>query len=296
MVFSKSSSVSPGEADDKVRRQAQIRARLLELARERLEFERRIAALHRREYAVGAGLHRQVQVGNELGQLAVTIDDARGHLARVARRIADALNAGDLVHIFEQQREVGDFAVFHDAAVGVDVLAEQRDFLDALLREPCDFGQHVVERSADFLPACEWHDAVGAEFRAPFHDRDESGRVLGASRRQVVELLNLGERDVDLRLAARPAFGDQLGQAVQRLRTKHDVDIRRTLDDDCAFLAGDATTDADHDVRIGLLQVLHAAEVREHLFLRLFTHRTGVEQDHVGFLDAVGLDVAFGLG
>ena len=50
---------------------------------------------------------------------------------------------------------------------GLDAAAHR---LDALLRESCDLGQYIVEWPADFLPACERHDAVGAEFRAAFHD------------------------------------------------------------------------------------------------------------------------------
>ena len=37
--------------------------------------------------------------------------------------------------------------VAHRAAVGVDVLAEQRHFLDALVGQAGDLGQHVVERA-----------------------------------------------------------------------------------------------------------------------------------------------------
>jgi hypothetical protein len=45
-----------------------------------------------------------------------------------------------------------------------------------------------------------------------------------------------------------------------------------------------------------LLQVAHPAEVVEHLLLRLFAHRAGVEQDDVGFLGIVGLDRALAAG
>ena len=46
----------------------------------------------------------------------------------------------------------------------------------------------------------------------------------------------------------RAARADQRGQAVQRLRAEHDVDVRRAPDDRRAFLARDAAADADDEV------------------------------------------------
>ena len=66
-----------------------------------------------------------------------------------------------------------------------------------------------------------------------------------ARRRQVVELLDLGKADVDLRPAVALAARQHRGQAVQRLRPEDEVDVRRALDDRRAFLAGDAAADAD---------------------------------------------------
>ena len=93
------------------------------------------------------------------------------------------------------------------------------------------------------------------------------------------------------RPSLRPAR-QHLGQAVQRLRAEDEVDVRRALDDRRAFLAGDAAADADQ--RAARLQVLDAAEVAEHLLLRLLAHRAGVEEDQVGVVDVVGRLVAGG--
>jgi hypothetical protein len=112
--------------------------------------------------------------------------------------------------------------------------------------------------------------------------------------RQMVELLDLGEGNVDLRLAQAAPFGDQLRQAMQGLRAEDDVDVGRARDDRRALLTGHATADADDQVGIGQLQQAHPAEVVENAFLRLLAHRAGVEEDDVGVVGGVGLDDFFG--
>ncbi len=158
-----------------------------------------------------------------------------------------------------------------------------------------DFGQHVVERPGDFLATGVGHDAERAVFAAAFHDRHEGRDALDSGRRQVVELLDLGKAHVDLGLAGRTPPRDQIGQAMQRLWSEDDVDVGRARDDRRAFLAGDAAADADDQVRIRILQRAHAPEIVEDALLRLFAHRTGVEQDDIGVVRPVGRFQAVGL-
>src|SRR5215472_12267645 len=102
----------------------------------------------------------------------------------------------------------------------------------------------------------------------------------------MVEVLDLGKTDVDLRPALTPPARQHLGQTMQRLRAEDEVDVRRALDDRLALLARDAAADADQ--RAARLQVLDAAEVAEDLLLRLLAHRAGVEEDEIGVVDVVG--------
>jgi hypothetical protein len=290
MVFSKSSAVSPGKPMMKSDESDRSGRAALSFLYQRLELEHRVAALHRRQDAVGTRLHRQVQVRDQLGDAAIDVDQALRHFARVGGGVADAFDAGHVGQGLDQKGEVGGIPVVRRALVGIDVLAEQGDLAHAALRQRRNLGDHVGEGTRYLLAARIGHDAETAVFRAAFHDRDEGGGSGHAGRRQRVELFDLGKGDVDLRASAFPSRGDHLRQAVQGLRAEYQVDVRRPRDDRRALLAGDAATDADHQVRVELLQVPHPAEVVEHLLLRLFAHRAGVEQDDVGFLGIVGLD------
>jgi hypothetical protein len=109
----------------------------------------------------------------------------------------------------------------------------------------------------------------------------------------VIELLDFGERDVHLRAAARATGVDHLRQAVQRLRTEHEVDVRRARNDGRAFLARDAAAHTDQQVGIRFLEFAHAAQIGEDFFLRLFAHGAGVEENDVRVFGGVGLDEAF---
>ena len=172
--------------------------------------------------------------------------------------VADALDTWNFRDVFEQQRKVGNLVgIAHRATVGVHVLAQQCHFFHALLGQASHFNQHLVKWAAEFFAAGIGHHAVAAVFATAFHDAHKSRCALNPRRRQVVELFNFGEADIDLRFGFGLAGLEQVGQAVQCLRAKHHVDKRRTLDDVFAFLAGHATAHANEHTFF--LEVLDAA-------------------------------------
>ena len=75
---------------------------------------------------------------------------------------------------------------------------------------------------------------------------------------------------------------------MQRLRAEHHIDERRALDDRGAFLARDAAADRDHQTGLRALEMPHAAEIGEHLLLRLLAHRAGIEDDQIRVFRALG--------
>ena len=98
----------------------------------------RVPSGHLPQDLVVAALERHVEELAQLGQLGAGPDQPLGEVARVRRREADALDARDVVDVAEQVGEGPGAAAAavgggsgEVAAVGVDVLSEERHFLVA---------------------------------------------------------------------------------------------------------------------------------------------------------------------
>jgi hypothetical protein len=105
-----------------------------------------VPAVHRLEDAVGAGLHRQVQVRHELRHLAMHGDQRVVHVARVGGRVADTRHALDLGQGSDQASQRPGRATRGFAVIGVDVLAQERDLDRARRRQMACFGQNRSDR------------------------------------------------------------------------------------------------------------------------------------------------------
>ena len=75
----------PGKSHYEVGGNADVRPHAPQLADLFLEFNRGVAALHEREHAVGAALHRQMQMAGKLRHVGEGLDQAVGELERVGR-------------------------------------------------------------------------------------------------------------------------------------------------------------------------------------------------------------------
>src|SRR5687768_14760701 len=111
-------------------------------------------------------------------------------------RIADTLDTGNFVDKLKQQRQVPNFSLFplshicDCTPIRVDILPEQRDFLDALACQSGDFSQYVIQRARDLFTTRIRYDAKTAILAAPFHNGDKSSHAFGTCWRQVVEFFD----------------------------------------------------------------------------------------------------------
>ena len=93
------------KADDEIGGEGEIGARCAQ-ARDHVEIiVARMPAVHRRQNAVGARLHRQVHIGHQRGQVAMGGDQIVVHVARMAGRVAQAHDAGHLGKTAQQPAE-----------------------------------------------------------------------------------------------------------------------------------------------------------------------------------------------
>lgn len=100
------------------------------------------------------------------------------------------------------------------------------------------------------------------------------------------------EADVDLRAAGFAAPGNEGRQAMQGLRSEHDIDKGSARNDRCTFLAGNAAADTDDQPWVLLLELAHPAEIVKHSLLSLLAYRAGIEDNDIGLFGVVGLDGA----
>ncbi len=278
-----------GKAHNEVRGQDDVGTRFTQAAHDGFELQRSVAAFHCSQNTVAAGLYGQVQKGDQLGQIAVGGDQARGHFLGVRGGVANALDTRDLVHVLQQHGKVGNLASdVGRATVGVHVLAQQRHFTHTLVGQVSHFHQHVVKGAGDFGAAGVGHHTEAAVLAATFHDGHKGRIAFHACGGQGVELFDFRKADVHLRAAAVAALDDKFGQTMQGLWSEHHVHVGSTTNNGVTFLTGDTATHANHQIGIERFQMLNPAQIREHLFLRFFAHRTGIEQDDVCFFGVGG--------
>src|SRR5690606_34607313 len=220
---------------------------------------------------------------------------------RVAGRIAQTVEPGNFCQPEEKAAETPFPAVRTFAVPGIDVLAEQRDFPHAGLRQPLRFGYDLRYGAGHLRAACVGNHAEGAELVAPLLNGEKSrdtaaAHRLARGRGQMLELVLDGVVGLD-HLVARSGAPQHGGQAMIGLRADDKIDRRRPPQDFPAFSLGDAARNADHRFAalFGalVLDLPDAAELRIYLFRRLFANVAGVEEDEVRLLDRFGGAIAF---
>ena len=85
-----------GEADDEIRRQREVGPDRAQAIDDGAELVHRVLAVHGREHAIGARLHRQVEIGHQRRHVAMGRDQGVVHVARVGGGVADAREPLDL--------------------------------------------------------------------------------------------------------------------------------------------------------------------------------------------------------
>jgi hypothetical protein len=166
--------------------------------------------------------------------------------------------------------------------IGVDVLAEQRDFEHAVVHQRPHLGQDVARTAVELLAAQRRDDAKGAAVVASDGDGNPSGvgGFAGARQRRRKLLQRLG--DFHLGDFVVPGAVEQRGQRTDVVRAEDDVDPRRLAQHGVSILLRQAATDRDLQVGIAALARSQVAQVAVQLVVGVLAHGAGVEHHHVG--------------
>ena len=171
----------------------------------------------------------------------------------MAGHVADAADAVHPVHSLQQVREVHT----HALAVGINVLSQQGDLRDPLLRQGSDLGHHLQKLPGTLAPPHVGHDAVGAEVVAAEGDVDEGGEWIGPPGGQPLADGEPLLRSQDQPLAVQGAE-HQLRQPPQHVGTEDKVDEGEPAHDLLGHvrLLHHAAADAEDQIGIGFLPLL----------------------------------------
>ena len=245
-----------------------------------------VGAAHRLEQPARARLQRQVDVLADGGALGHRGDHRLAEVLRVRAREADPLDPRRPRRRHGGARRTRSRAPAEVAAPGVDVLAEQRDLLDAVLGEPRHLGDDLARAPALLAAADGGNDAVRALRVAAhryLHPRAE--RPLAVHRQVAGEVLVRAEA------AARcvPAGADPLAEVRDRARAERDVDLRVELEDPLPLRLRVAAADGDDELGVLPLACARVAEIGRELRVRLLADRARVEDEHVRVLLRSGL-------
>ena len=134
----------------------------------------RIFAVHRLEDAVGAALHRQMDMARYVGMGGHDVKRVVAHVLGVRRGEADTHIGRRLSHHGKQLRKTYHPALPVVVMIRVDVLAKQRGLAEALLPQILQLGKDALRVARPFAAACVGHYAVRAEIVAAAHYGDEA--------------------------------------------------------------------------------------------------------------------------
>ena len=224
----------------------------------------------------------------DLRQVADGMDEPVGGVPRMWTRETNPINSGDLVHRFEQRREIAcrivrRLVVIHD-------LAEELHLAAAAGRRLAHVGKNLGLGAHPLVTARIRDHAERAEVVAAFDDGDVGAHRIAAphhpqrKRRFLVRVFDREwlldrSRPTPARLRLR-----EHRQHLHLLRADHDIDdAGGTLDQLLAFLLRHAAGDRDDRIAAELAaHLLDLAQPRVELLLRPLADAAGVDHHEVG--------------
>ena len=175
------------------------------------------------------------------------------------------------------------------AAIGIHVLAQQRNFLHAVVDKGLRFRRNIFDGARLFATAHVRNDAIGAEIIATRGNRQPCGPRMHAFARQVG-----GEFFARLIYLGLMAFADkhrfnEARQTINILRAEYHVNMGQLFHELRAVALADAAANA-HDALVELTalrkwNVLHRGDLAHKASIGGFAHATRHEYDDFRFFE-----------
>ena len=227
-----------------------------------------------------------MQRGHEVGQLAEQRDDLIGQIFRMRGCEANALDARG----GHRAQYVGEARLaIQIAPVGVHVLAEQRDFLHAIVDKRLRFGGHVFDGARFFAASYVRHNAIGAEVVTARGNGQPCGPCMHALAGQVGGEFLAGLVHFGLVSLAHKHRLNEARQAIDVLRAEYHVNMRQLFHELRAVALADAAANA-HDALVELAtlrkrNVLHRGDLAHKARIGGFAHAARHEYDDFRFFE-----------
>ncbi len=217
-------------------------------------------------------------------------------ILRVGGHEADPAKTGDCCHHPQQLREA-DSTLCQIIAVGIHILSEQRDLLDAVLHEPLTFLQNIPGIPGFFPTAYIGYDAVGAEVVAAIADVHRSLEAELPLGRQILHNKLCVLNDLHRPLILPERLEKQLCQLVYIVCSENQLHIGILLPDGFNLLGllHHTSRDAEDHARPILYLMLQPTDTTVQLLVGIFPDRAGGEENHIAVPVILRLGIAAGL-
>ena len=209
----------------------------------------------------------------------------------MGRHEADAFEPVHVVQAPEQPAEGKIVRGF--AAIGVHVLAQERDLAKPLGHRALHLVHDEFARLAPLGSARVGHDAEGAEIIAPTRDAHEGVQAAPALDRREFGEIRRDRRGIHhaplLHLLQKHR---ELGDV---LCSENEIDHFSALCNRLPVARGETAADADFERRVRFLELIKTPDLAINLLLRLVADGAGVQQNQIGRLVRFGFLVPFRL-
>ncbi len=210
-------SVSAREADDDVSRQSDLRPRGTQLLNHRKILFARIMAVHLFENFIVARLNRQMQMRHQVLELPIRADQIVGQVFGMRGHKANARNLQPV----EPIKKIGKFRAA--AAIGIHVLPQQHDFLNAGIAQAQRFLDDRFRLARALSATDVRNDTVCAEVIAAVHDIYKRTEFTGTHFRHSLDDLAVDLLDLDDRLALAQHAIEVFRQPIKIMRSVNQI-------------------------------------------------------------------------